>query len=259
MNTLKFNKPNAKLIKLVPYIKRCLKAIGVANANPKLYSFSKLSGHSCPFAKLCHSQAVKDDSGRLHIEDGKHTQFRCFSASQEAIFPNLYKQREYNTNLMRDAAKDSALVEELLNRSVPKDAAVIRIHVAGDFSVQNELDGWLNFALVNPQILFYAYTKSLPFWINRLKEIPKNFVLTASAGGYKDKLIEKYGLRYAKVVYSDKEAKSLALPIDHNDLFAANPAKRNQSFALLLHGIQPKGLLAADALKKLNGKGSYSR
>jgi hypothetical protein len=34
---------------------------------------------------------------------------------------------------------------------------------------------------------------------------------------------------------------------------------RNQDFALLIHGTQPKGSEAATALKALKGKGSYSR
>ena len=80
-------------------------------------------------------------------------------------------------------------------------------------------------------------------------------VLTASYGGYQDDLIKKHNLRYVKVIYSQYEARKLHLPIDHDDTHAANPDNRKQSFALLIHGIQPKGSKASVALEKLKKKG----
>ena len=69
-------------------------------------------------------------------------------------------------------------------------------------------------------------------------------------------------MRFAKVVYSEQEAQDLGLAIDHDDTHAAKPSLRNQSFALMLHGTQPKGSEAADALKLLKKNGvrhSYNR
>jgi len=60
-------------------------------------------------------------------------------------------------------------------------------------------------------------------------------------------------------VFSEAEAVDLGLFIDHDDSHAANPTWRDESFALLIHGTQPKGTEAATALKALKGKGSYSR
>jgi hypothetical protein len=86
-----------------------------------------------------------------------------------------------------------------------------------------------------------------------------NFILTASYGGRGDHLISELGLRSTTVVYSEAEAEKLGLAIDHDDSHAARPSLRNQDFALLIHGTQPKGTAAAAALKALKGKGSYSR
>jgi len=61
------------------------------------------------------------------------------------------------------------------------------------------------------------------------------------------------------VVFSEAEAEKLGLEIDHDDSHAARPSLRDQDFALLIHGTQPKGTAAATALKELKGKGSYSR
>ena len=119
----------------------------------------------------------------------------------------------------------------------------------------------MTLAECNPNTLFYAYTKSLTYWLE-LEDYynsNNNFVLTASFGGREDGLIEKHSLRYAKVVFSEAEAENLGLEIDHDDSHAARPSMKNQDFALLIHGTQPKGTDAATALKALKGVGSYSR
>ena len=72
-------------------------------------------------------------------------------------------------------------------------------------------------------------------------------------------MIAEHNLRSAKVVFSEAEAEKLGLDIDHDDSHAARPSLKDQDFALLLHGTQPKGTDAAEALKALKGKGSYSR
>ena len=70
-------------------------------------------------------------------------------------------------------------------------------------------------------------------------------------------MISEHNLRSTKVVFSEAEAGNL--DIDHDDSHAARPSLKNQDFALLIHGTQPKGTEAAEALKELKGKGSYSR
>jgi hypothetical protein len=72
-------------------------------------------------------------------------------------------------------------------------------------------------------------------------------------------MIDEFNLRSAKVVFSEAEAEELGLEIDHDDSHAAKPSLRNQSFGLLIHGTQPKGSEAGEALRALKGKGSYSR
>lgn len=251
---LKFGKPNSKLTGLVKHLPEFLAYLGEQVENPRLITFSKLSGHSCPFAKECLSKAVKDSDG-FHIEDGPDTKFRCFSASQEILFPNLYYHRKHNTDAISSCSSTDEVVK-LINNSLPKFDA-IRLHIGGDFSRQLEFDAWITIARENPGKLFYAYTKSLPFWVRRKDEVPKNFILTASYGGHKDELITREGLRYAKVVNSKYDAKKLGLEIDHDDSLAADP-RTQESFALLLHGTQPKGTAAARAWRRMDMQG-YSR
>jgi len=244
-----FGSANAKLIKLQEKFKR------------KLYTFSTLSGFCCPYAKDCDSRAIVGDNGKRTIKDGPHTKFRCFSASQEVLFTNVYESRKKNWDMLLTAKNCPVAMSTMIQASLPKKASIVRINVAGDFFTKAYFVAWLNAAANNPNVLFYAYTKSLPFWVWAKNEgiIPDNFILTASYGGYRDDLIDSHKLRFAKVVFSRNEAKNLGLPIDSDDSHAADPKKSNESFALLLHGVQPKGSDASNALKKLKGDGSYGK
>ena len=226
--------------------------------NRKIYSLALLSGWSCPHAKDCLSKAVVQDNGKRKIKDGKDTQFRCFSASQEVQYTNVYNSRKHNFDLLRKLSCGEMV--DMINQSLPTNAGIVRIHVAGDFFSQQYMEAWYTVALLNPKILFYAYTKSLRFWL-AINEFPilHNFVLTASYGGTHDHLIDEFNLRSTKVVFSEAEAEQLGLAIDHDDSHAAKPSLRDNSFALLIHGTQPAGSEASTALKKLKGKGSYSR
>ena len=230
---LSFQKGNAKLGKLI-------------------YTFSIVSGYTCPFAKDCLAK-VDRITGKL--TDGPDTQFRCFSASQEALFPAVRKSRWENFEKIQNAIKNNNLVELILN-SIPKKATIIRVHVAGDFYNQTYFNAWMQVARNRPDIIFYAYTKSIGFWINQLDNIPNNFKLNASYGGKQDTLIEQYNLKYAKVVFSVEQAGNLK--IDHDDTSAY---MRDESFCLLIHNTQPKGSEASKALSKLRklGIGGYGK
>jgi hypothetical protein len=231
MEKLKFSKGNSKLGK-------------------HIHTISLLSGWSCPYASDCLSKAVVDENGKKSIQDGSDTKFRCFSASQEVLYTATYNQRKHNFDLVKKKNKNQMV--ELIQSSLPKKAKIVRIHVGGDFFNQSYFDAWLQIANENPDVLFYAYTKAIPFWVKRLNEIPENMKLNASRGGRRDDLIDKHNLKEAKVVYSEQEAQSLGLEIDHDDTHAY---KGEESFALLIHGVQPKGSEASEALNLLKKEG----
>ena len=230
---LKFGKGNAKLDK-------------------KIHTFSLPAGHSCPFAFECEAKADRE-TGK--ITDGRNQTFRCFAASQEALYPTVRNSRWHNYELLKSLRTSSQMVN-LIEDSLPKKATTIRVHVSGDFFNQSYFDAWMTVATKHPDKKFYAYTKSLPYWLSRKDTIPKNFVLTSSMGGRQDKLIELNKLKYAKVIMDEKEAGKME--IDHDDSHAYDGKK---SFALLLHGTQKKGTKAAAALSTLRKKGikGYSK
>ena len=231
---LKFNKGNAKL-------------------SQKIFTFSLPAGYSCPGASECLSRAGRHSG---EIKDGLTTKFRCFAASSEAMYPAVRKQRWENFDLLK--GKTTAQMWTLIQESLPKKAKIIRVHVSGDFFNEDYFDAWLHVARCNPDRIFYAYTKSLHLWVGKKDSIPANFKLNASRGGIHDWMIDTYGLKSAEVVFHPDEAKAKGLEIDHDDSHAY---KSDKSFALLLHGTQPKGSVASkalSALRKLGWKG-YSK
>ena len=94
--TVAFSKANAKLEALydVPELQEHLEG------KRKVYSFDLISGWSCPQAKDCLSKVVQIGESRK-IKDGKDCQFRCFTASQEALFPDTYNKRKRNFDGLR--------------------------------------------------------------------------------------------------------------------------------------------------------------
>lgn len=234
MNKLKFAKGNAKLAKHVA-------------------TFSLPAGHSCPAALLCQSRANRNTGV---ITDGQQCQFRCYAASGENLFRNVRVSRWRNFDALR--ACDGVLaMADLIERSMPvKGITHCRIHASGDFFSQAYFDAWLLVAQRKPNVIFYAYTKALPFWIKRFNDIPANLRLVASRGGRYDNLIDACQLRSVRVVLSETEAKKANLPLDHDD---SHVWQGTGDFVLLIHGTQPAGTYASKVLYALRrqGKNGY--
>jgi hypothetical protein len=250
-----FSKANAKLIEL----QKNPKMQGWLQNRRKVYSFDLISGHSCPFAEECLAK-VKVVDGRRKVIDGPKMEFRCFSASQEALLTNVYNKRLTNFNMLRGKTLEQMV--HMISGAMPHNLGIGRIHVAGDFFNPVYFRAWMEIALLFPDRLFYAYTKSLVYWLKNLGNIPENLILTASNGGKHDSLIEQLNLRSAAVVYSYEEAEKLGLEVDHDDSHAANPLTKDQNFALMIHGVQPAGSEASAAVQTLKNeerKFSYSK
>jgi hypothetical protein len=229
---LKFGKGNAKLDK-------------------QIATFSLPAGFTCPGAALCMARANRE-TGK--IADGPLQQFRCFAATAESAYRNVRESRWHNFDLLK--GKSRFEMYDLILASLP-DTTIIRIHVSGDFFNEAYFGAWIDVATARPGIKFYAYTKSIPMWKRFSDSIPANLILTASEGGKYDEEIGD--LKRATVVFSEDQAAALGLELDHDDSHAYDG--RN-SFALLLHGTQAKGTIAAKALSTLRHSGvkhSYSR
>jgi hypothetical protein len=187
-----------------------------------VYEWNLPTGWTCPFAKEC---LVKVDkvSGKF---TNKSESFRCYSANAER-FPAVRNHRWNNFEHVKNGNKPI----------IPIEAKAIRIHASGDFFNQQYFDMWIEIAKDNPDIEFWAYTKSLKFWINRLAEIPNNLELTASYGGNYDEIILQHNLKHT-IVYNSIGDVPNGIPIDNNDDCARD--KSITVFALLNNFVYKK-------------------
>ena len=206
------------------------------------------AGLTCPGANSCKAFVTIKSEKRI-LNRGNESLFTCFAASEELRYPNVFKSRKYNYDLINSYVikKDLKGLTDLINRSIQankKNITKVRIHESGDFFNILYLKAWLNVAKLNKDLKFYCYSKSLNFFMEVL--LPNNFYMVASYGGRYDYLIDTgYFPKFSKVVFSENEAKKLNLQIDKDDSLCFG----NKPFALLLHGMQEKGSKAGEALK----------
>ena len=207
------------------------------------------AGLTCPGSNNCKAWVTLKDDKRV-LNRGPESMFTCFAASEELRYPNVFKSRKYNYDLINSYVikKDLKGLTDLINRSIQsnrKNITKVRIHESGDFYNRLYLEAWKNVAELNKDLIFYCYSKSLLFFPSN-RSIPNNFYMTASYGGKYDYLIDRgYFKRFSKVVFSEDEALKLGLKIDKDDSLCFG----NKPFALLLHGMQEKGSEAGEALK----------
>lgn len=179
-----------------------------------VYEWNLPTGSTCPFALEC-KVTVDRHTGKFDIYRG---QYKCYAAGPER-FPGVREHRWKNFEHTKDGNKPI----------LPKDCKAVRIHASGDFYNQKYFDMWVEIANENPNVEFWAYTKSLNYWIKRINEIPNNLVLTASRGGRLDYLIDEYGLKNVTIFKSRFDVPN-GMPIDTNDDWARTS---NINFALI--------------------------
>lgn len=112
----------------------------------------------------------------------------------------------------------------------------IRVHDSGDFYSMDYLKSWLEIARLNPDVKFYAYTKSLPF-VHKAYElglVPGNFRLIQSVGGIADSRI-RTDLPHARIFGTLDELQAAgyadASETDDASAFGINPL-----IGLVVHG-----------------------
>ena len=230
---------------------------GVNNTKLKnTITFSKSSGLTCPGANKCKAYADMNAQGKRSVKRFKDTEFTCYSATLEALYPSLYNLTRHNTSLLNEYIKKNdfnGLVECFnvsLNKKRSKNINLVRWNQSGDIYTSFELEALKKVCELNKDLMFYFYSKNLVLYPTN-RSIPNNMKITASYGGKYDYLIDRgYFKRFSKVVFSINEAKILNLPIDIDDTHAYENKGAN-GFALLLHGTQAKNSKASEALKEI--------
>ena len=186
-----------------------MKKTSVKN-NTKIFNFSipayktKSGKITCPFAKEC----VK----YCYAQKGNYTRFPIIQELMEKKY-NITKQENF-VNLMN-------------NEIIKKKAKYIRIHDSGDFYSIKYLLKWVDIAIQNKNVIFYAYTKSIKFFTDNKINKPKNLKIIFSEGSKTDNLINTNRHRHARI-FKDITALLSAGYIDasNNDLKAITDNKK---------------------------------
>jgi len=177
--------------------------------NAKIFNFSipayktKSGRVTCPFAGGCQKFC--------YAQKGNYTRFPIV----QELMEKKYELTKKNTFI------------PLMNEEIKKKKAThIRIHDSGDFYSPAYLQKWVDIATQNTNVIFYAYTKSIKFFIDGLK-LPKNLKVIFSEGSKTDNLINVNKHRHARI-FKNKELLQASGYIDasNNDLKAITSNKK---------------------------------
>ena len=98
----------------------CLPKISPPNAKIPHLSFSLPSGFTCPFASQCLTKSDRETGKITDYSSGDEAEdFRCFSASQEAIYKNVRTSRWNNFDALKFVGlNDTAAMASILTMAV---------------------------------------------------------------------------------------------------------------------------------------------
>jgi hypothetical protein len=155
-------------------------------------TFNLPAAKSCPYSKDCQ----KD----------------CYAKKAEMRFRDVEKSRQVNFRLAKES-KDQ--LKQLIQKNL-KAGDWVRIHEAGDFFSQSYIDMWSEIIAANPDVFFYAYTRTdspqgtfKGFDFSNIKK-HKNFNLISSTVDGKS----NYGyLEDIKKIQKEFKEKDILLPI----------------------------------------------
>lgn len=152
----------------------------------------------------------------------------CYVGKGLYNFPNVQASLHNNW----DRTKTDDFIIDMYDELVSSAVTHQRIHDSGDFYSKEYLDKWLWLASALPHVTFYAYTKSIPLFINRT--LPSNFIVIFSYGGKYDSLIDPTKHRHSKIFKTSKELKKARYhDASVDDLQAINPT--NHKIGLIYH------------------------
>lgn len=167
--------------------------------------------------------AYKTKDGRITCPFADSCVKYCYAQKGNYIrFPKISELMEEKYKI----SKTNSFIP-LMNEEIRKKKAThVRIHDSGDFYSPTYLQKWVDIATQNNDVIFYAYTKSIKFFIDGLK-LPKNLKIIFSEGSKTDDLINTAKDRHARI-FKSKELLNASGYIDasNNDLKAITSNKK---------------------------------
>jgi hypothetical protein len=171
--------------------------------NFSLPAYKTITGKTvCPFAKDCIKY--------------------CYAQKGNYKYPSVIK----GLNNRYKLSKTADFVPKMNATIILERPTHVRIHDSGDFYSIAYLQKWVQIANDNKDVIFYAYTKSIKFFVDGLL-LPKNLKIIFSEGSKTDDLINTAKHRHARI-FKSKELLQAAGYIDasNNDLQAITSNKK---------------------------------
>jgi hypothetical protein len=193
-------------------LKETSKKLGLKIFNFSIPAYKSKSGKVvCPFAESC----VK----YCYAQKGNYKRFPKVAEGMEERF------------LISKSLNFVALMDIEINK---KKADAVRIHDSGDFYNNEYIEKWVNIAMLNPNVNFYAYTKSIPLFKGR--NLPKNMDVIFSFGSKKDELIDVNNDRHARIFNNETELlKEGYVNASKIDYYATKFYSENKKVGLIYH------------------------
>ena len=173
----------------------------------RVFNFGIPAGLTCPQAGIC-AKFCYAKKGAYAWSNVKPAFKRRWEATKQDNFPELMR-----ANILKVKATH------------------IRIHDSGDFYNMEYLNKWLKVIESLPNVVFYAYTKSLDLFEGLT--LPVNFTVIYSQGGKLDANINMSGDRHSRIFESLDELNAAGYAnASDNDLLAISC---NKKIGLLKH------------------------
>ena len=171
--------------------------------------------------------AYKTTKGQLVCPFAKDCIKYCYAKKGAYNWGNVKPLYEQRYNLTKSKIFIEAINESLEQKKVD----ILRIHDSGDFYSPKYIDKWVTIAKANKDIIFYAYTKSIPLFKNI--DLPDNFKVIFSEGSKVDHLINVNKDRHARIFDNEKELIANGyINASKNDL---NAITTNKKVGLIYH------------------------
>ena len=193
-------------------LKDTSKKLGVKVFNFSIPAYKSETGKTvCPFADACIKYC--------YAQKGNYTRFPKVGQLMEQRY-----QISKTVNFV-----------PLMNIEIQKKKAnFVRIHDSGDFYSPKYLQKWLTIAKDNPNVNFYAYTKSHDFF--RGLNLPQNFDIIFSEGSKLDNKLNKDIERHASIFNNETELlKAGYINASKIDLLATKFFSDNHKIGLVYH------------------------
>lgn len=191
--------------------------------NKRVFNFGIIANISlegkktCPFAKGCLG-----------------ADYKCYAQKGAYSWPSV--KNAYNKRYELTRRGDFVAI---MNGSIKKKKVdVLRLHDSGDFYSPAYLDKWVQIAKDNQDVIFYAYTKSIPFFKPSKKSsttflLPKNLIVIFSEGSSRDDLINTDQDRHSRIFNNIDDLLAAGYAdASNNDL---NAITDNKKVGLVLH------------------------